>query len=203
MSLEGIWPPLCMAKTVKLQGRHAALLLYSASCQTQMTSYHSDSCCLVSGTIMSLRLGAVLNFCRSSLTYSANTLAQSYKQEWRVSPTKHFAATAAGCSKPTSPFSGLAGFFSSSSFIRGLSWYTSARLILQHTACVQNYRAQTGKGKNVFTCSWGASAGFWGCNVCGVQPQQMFYPMTFQTLNGAGLWPHSREWMVSLTAAHE
>lgn len=90
MSLEGIWPPLCMAKTVKLQGRHAALLLYSASCQTQMTSYHSDSCCLVSGTIMSLRLGAVLNFCRSSLTYSANTLAQSYKQEWRVSPTKHF-----------------------------------------------------------------------------------------------------------------
>lgn len=89
-----------MAKTVKLQGRHAALLLYSASCQTQMTSYHSDSCCLVSGTIMSLRLGAVLNFCRSSLTYSANTLAQSYKQEWRVSPTKHFAATAAGCSKP-------------------------------------------------------------------------------------------------------
>lgn len=147
-----------MAKTVKLQGRHAALLLYSASCQTQMTSYHSDSCCLVSGTIMSLRLGAVLNFCRSSLTYSANTLAQSYKQEWRISPTKHFrgrnSSHSSGMLKtPTSPFSGLAGFFSSSSFIRGLSWYTSARLILQHTACVQNYRAQIGKGKNVFTCS--------------------------------------------------
>lgn len=45
-------------------------------------------------------------------------------------------ATAGAAAEPqlTSTFSGLAGLLSSSSLIRGLSWYTSARLILPHTA---------------------------------------------------------------------
>lgn len=69
---------------------------------------------------------------------------QGQKQESQAQQQQTF--------KPTSTFSGLAGFFSSRSFIRGLSWYTSARLILQHPTYEYNSRDHTG-GNSVFTCS--------------------------------------------------
>lgn len=107
----------------------------------------------------------------------------------------------------TSGLSGLAGFFSSNSFINDLSWNTSARQILDHSYDKYNCSFLLTHVHVilfwVLTYSWEVSGDFWGCGVCDVQQLQMFYQLISQTPCGAGPSPHSMVWKAFLTATHE
>lgn len=155
-SLVGICRPLCMAKTVKLQRTHCVLLCYSASCQPvdffsflpfkELTFGVGHHHVAETGSRAEL-LSQQFDVLREDLSAFLRAQKKNLMRHPRASTPEQQAL------RRTSTFSGLAGFFSSSSFIRGLSWYTSARLILQHTAWEYNRRDGAGGKTSGFTGS--------------------------------------------------